>query len=135
MVKSLHDFKSADEEIKALRVKQHLNEKKKEEVAVNEKFSEYLVDFDKSVQKRLDDAKSIAKFWDKQCQVKKEIRQKERQVDAEFQDATKRHEGNVIFIFCSKMPKSIYPLKKSRFCCPGFFVPISNFRILFIIPH
>ena len=103
MVKTIRDFKAADLDIKSQRIKDKLNEKRQEEYAVNEKFSEYLVEFDKNAQKRLNDAKDIAKFWDKQCQVKKEIRQKERQVDAEFQDAVKRHEGNFKFSTASSI--------------------------------
>ena len=44
-------------------------------------------------QKRLDGAKNIGKFWDKQCQELQQIRQKERQVNADYQDAVKRQEG------------------------------------------
>ena len=93
MVKSLHEFKAADEAIKTNRLRNTINEKKMEAKVVNEKFSEHLVNSNEKEQKRLDGAKTIGKFWDKQCQELQQMRQKERQVNAEYQDAVKRHEG------------------------------------------
>ena len=64
-----------------------------EEKVVNDKFAEHLIETDLKEQKRLDGAKTIAKFWDKQCQEIQQMRQKERQVNVEYQDAVKRQEG------------------------------------------
>ena len=93
MAKSLHEFKAADEAIKTNRLRNTVNEKKMEAKVVNEKFSEHLVNSNEKEQKRLDGAKNIGKFWDKQCQELQQIRQKERKVNADYQDSVKRQEG------------------------------------------
>ena len=84
------------------RRKNSLSEKKMEEKVVNDKFAEHLVETDLKEQKRLDGAKTIAKFWDKQCQEIQQMRQKERQVNVEYQDAVKRQEGE------KKIRKKLY---------------------------
>ena len=80
------------------RRKNSLSEKKMEEKVVNDKFAEHLVEADLKEQKRLEGAKTIANFWDKQCQEIQQMRQKERQVNVEYQDAVKRQEGEKKFL-------------------------------------